>query len=206
MIEIFDKLKNYKLNGNHVVIMYKLYKEEEIEKYVLEYKIPLVELRYLVRKGLVNIPQINTTINLKSVTLTELGVQTIEQLMLETTDAKIPSKAIEEKVPIERLELEEWIEEWRDMFSSKKVGAGGNKQGVYKKMQTFLKENPTITKDEIFSATDMYFQSLDNTKYMQQADYFIYKGTGKDISSRLSQWVEVVKKSGANASDWYEQI
>jgi hypothetical protein len=203
VIEFINKLQNHKINGNHAVILIKLLREEDIEEYIFTYKINLTEIQYLIRKGLIEIEKANTTFDFKTCRLTELGVATAEMLIDEHKEEVVEEVVVSKVDPISDMK---WVDEWRELFSSKKVGAGGSKQEVYKKMQIFIKENPDITKEEIFKATELYFNSLDNIKYMQQADYFIFKGKGKEASSRLSQWIEVVKETGGKAEDWYEQI
>jgi hypothetical protein len=88
---------------------------------------------------------------------------------------------------------EEWIEDFRTLFKGKKPGAMGDKKGCLMKMKRFLKENPTVTKEEIFTATESYIQSCasDRYKYMQRSDYFIFKqDVHKGETSNLAAWID----------------
>jgi hypothetical protein len=202
MVKTLEKLKNLKINGNHAVILVKLLNEEDIEKYIFTYKINLAEIRYLIRKGFIEMETAGTTFGFSTCTLTPLGVEVAKHLADEDVSE------VKEEVAAKKLSIVDnldWIEDWRKLFSEKKVGAGGSKAEVHKKMELFLKENPDVTSEDIFNATEKYFQSLDNIKFMQQADYFIYKGKGKDASSRLSQWLEVIKEEGTE-DEWGERL
>lgn len=198
MIEnLLKKLKNYKINGNHLMIISLLYNGESIKEFAAQYMVKLAEFQYLIRKGYIKMDRGSESFRFETAKLTPLGesvyeaINTVEEVEKNTHNSN---------------ELD-WIDEWRDLFKDKKPGGAGNKQGCLKKMEIFLKENPTVTKDEIFLATDAYFNSLDNLKYMQQADYFIYKGTGRDSSSRLGQWVEFVREEGITGKvQWHETI
>lgn len=86
------------------------------------------------------------------------------------------------------MSVEEWIDEWRLLFKGKKKGAMGDKKACIKKMNKFMKENPSIDKDLIYKATNMYIEDqAPNYTYLQYADYFISKeGTDKVARSNLS--------------------
>jgi hypothetical protein len=110
--------------------------------------------------------------------------------------------------------VNEWIDEWRQIFP-KGVKSGnrpvrGDKQGVLKKMQSFVKANPKITKEQIFEATTQYVfeASLKNYQYMICADYFI----NKSGSSVLGALIEDIAEKGTsslnrtNGSSWHKEI
>lgn len=199
--EVIKKLQSFKMTGNHFMIL-QYVKNKEINSLSLkdimyEYHIPFQDMNYLIRKGYVEIERLENGFNFDSANITKLGIEVLRQFE-EKTD----------KIPIVKKELSinDWIEDWRVLFSSKKVGAGGSKQNCYKKMELFLKENPKVTKEEIFRATEAYLDSLDNIKYLQQADYFIHKGKGLDASSRLMQWIEVIREEGSIEGNVWDNI
>lgn len=88
--------------------------------------------------------------------------------------------------------VKDWIEEWRNLFPKGIKSGGyplrGSKKGCLRKMKKFLKENPTITKDEIFHATEKYLneRKKENYEYTKVADYFIEK----DNMSLLHSYIE----------------
>lgn len=204
--DLLNKLKNFKVNGNHLMIMSLVKTGESVKEFAWTFQVKMAEFQYLVRKGLMEIERVGNTFDFENASLTKLGEKMLDELERYSSDEKVSTQT--EKVnKIKKEEDLDWLEEWRDLFKDKKPGGSGNKQGCYKKMKVFLKENPDVTKEEIFAAAEAYFDSLDNLKYMQQADYFISKGTGQNVSSRLSQWVEYVKEQGIQQKqDWHETI
>lgn len=82
--------------------------------------------------------------------------------------------------------VEDWIDDWRkgEKTSSgytgwykKKPKSMGNKQWCVDKMKKFFQENPQYTKEDVYSARDLYMQKFTDGDYtfLQQADYFIRK-------------------------------
>jgi hypothetical protein len=112
--------------------------------------------------------------------------------------------------------VETWIEEWRNLFPTGVKSGGrpvrGDKKGVVAKMVSFVKANPTITKEEIMDATKQYVfdSSLKSYQYMICADYFI----SKNNSSMLGAMIEDVqlrgsklkKNSDEGTSSWHREI
>lgn len=111
---------------------------------------------------------------------------------------------------------EDWIEEWRALFPKGVKSGGrpvrGDKQGVAKKLRTFVRHNPSITIDQIIAATRQYVYecSLNSYKFMICADYFI----NKNNSSMLGAMVEDVEDRGSSlantesggGSSWHKEI
>ena len=112
--------------------------------------------------------------------------------------------------------VDEWIEEWRDIFP-KGVKSGnrpvrGDKKGVIQKMKAFVKNNPKITKEQITEATKQYVfdASLKSYQYMICADYFIIKSG----SSMLGAMIEDIEDRGStlrntesgDGSSWHKEI
>jgi hypothetical protein len=204
--DLLNKLKNFKVNGNHLMIMSLVKAGESVKEFAWTFQVKMAEFQYLVRKGLMEIERVGNTFDFENASLTKLGEKMLGELESYISTEGV-STSTEKVDKIKKEEDLEWLEEWRDLFKDKKPGGAGNKQGCYKKMKVFLKENPDVTKEEIFAAAEAYFDSLDSLKYMQQADYFISKGTGQNVSSRLSQWVEYVKEEGTQQKqDWHETI
>jgi len=75
--------------------------------------------------------------------------------------------------------VQNWIEEWREIFPKGSNSSGfryrGDKQGCIKKMKVFLRKNNEVTKDQIITATAKYVEKHRYGKFMQQAHYFIEK-------------------------------
>jgi len=106
----------------------------------------------------------------------------------------------------------QWVLEWRMLFMEIRGDAGGDRKGCIDKMKKFFSQHPEVRKDEVFDAANMYldefrYGSKRETKYLQQADYFISKinrEEGTNIKrSRLEQYVELVrnKKKAAEGGE-----
>lgn len=96
----------------------------------------------------------------------------------------------------------DWLHEYRDMFRAIRKDAGGTYDGVRKKMQKFFADHPSVRKEDILLAAEMYLRTLSDPKYIQRADYFIKKN-GPDPQSRLEEYLEIVK---TNAPKKYEMM
>lgn len=98
----------------------------------------------------------------------------------------------------------DWIDEYRLLFKNKTNATGimGGKTQCSKKMLDFIKKNKA-TKDEILGATELYLDSLQDVRYLQQADYFILKNG----NSRLEAFLEEYRDSGSNSKiKFYDTI
>jgi hypothetical protein len=95
------------------------------------------------------------------------------------------------------LEVESWIEDWRNLFPSKVEISGrpvkGSKQGCLKKMKVYLKNNPSVSKEEIFEATRIYIwkKKREDYNFMTSADYFIEKNNVSLLDALVEQYREV---------------
>jgi len=73
-------------------------------------------------------------------------------------------------------EINNWIDDYRKLFKGFKMGAMGDKKACTTKMITFFKEYPEYANKEIiFKAVKMYINSVNDTRYLMRADYFIFK-------------------------------
>lgn len=87
--------------------------------------------------------------------------------------------------------VDNWIEEWRNLFPTNIKSGGrpikGDKKACIRKMTAFLKEYPEYSKEDIFQATRIYIfdKKRDNYNYMVCADYFIYKDKVSLLASIL---------------------
>lgn len=112
-------------------------------------------------------------------------------------------KLLKSDIPVKKKEvsndISEWIEGYRDLFKGTKVGAKGDRKACLEKMIRFFETYPEYAnKDLIFKATENYIKSEavnSNYKYLQRADYFIFKKTDKEDTSRLASFCDEVNDS-----------
>lgn len=88
----------------------------------------------------------------------------------------------------------EWVDkEYRKLFKDLRPDKGGSSISCLKRMKDYFRDNPEVRKDEVIAAVKLYLSELSDPAYLQQADYFIKKGTGADMTSRLQQYLERVR-------------
>ena len=120
------------------------------------------------------------------------------------TDAARSIASFVVKTPTQAYKLvPEWIDEWRALWPTKVKSGGrrvrGDKQGVTKKMTTFMASYPKTTKDEVFEATKQYLHEKRQVDWhmITCADYFI----SKNNTSLLAGAVEEVAENGTNYTE-----
>jgi hypothetical protein len=83
-----------------------------------------------------------------------------------------------------------WVEEYRKLFRSVRPDRAGTSISCTKRMKEYFKDNPSVRKDDVMEATRLYLKELTNPDYLQGADYFIKKGVGAAVTSKLTEYVE----------------
>lgn len=132
----------------------------------------------------------------KNLTVTQQGIDFIKDTVKELK--KAITKEIKQGDLNLKNSIKEWIDEYRSLFKGTKIGAMGDPKACLDKMVRFFEEYPDYAnKDLIFNATKKYIQTEanQNYKYLQRADYFIYKVTGKEESSRLASFCSDVEEN-----------
>lgn len=94
------------------------------------------------------------------------------------------------KIVKESENFNEFVKEYRNLWKGLKVGSQGSLKSVNDKLQRWMKENPDYSQEDILRAARTYINSLDDFKYLQQADYFIYKKDKYGEQSRLSTFID----------------
>ena len=131
--------------------------------------------------------------------LREKGKLFIELVSID----KSSSRKIVKKSSNEEIDL--FISEYRLLWKGKKVGSMGSLSSCREKMTRWMKENPTYTKEEIIRAAKLYLSTLENLRYLQRADFFIFKQEeNKEESSRLSAFIEEI--DDRPVEDWTNML
>ena len=111
----------------------------------------------------------------------------------------ISNVRLKENNPVKELieskdDIENWIEEYRDLFKNTGPGKTADVKTLIKKMKWFYKEYPELAnKSLILNATERYIsaESLSSYRYLQRADYFISKEDSSKIKvSRLASYCQ----------------
>lgn len=97
----------------------------------------------------------------------------------------------------------EWIGDWMDLFKKVNPERRGTKQFVLTRMKRFFVNNPSIRKDEVFSATEHYLKTVDNPKYCKKSHKFIYE---QDGSSMLFDYVDQLKRKNDSMNSYTEEL
>jgi len=99
--------------------------------------------------------------------------------------------------------LKEYRSKWKE---TGKPGAMGSPSACKDNLYKWMKENPEYSFDDILKAADLYIQTEGrNTRFLQRADYFIYKhDVNKVKHSRLSAFIEEI--DNGYEEDWTTEI
>jgi hypothetical protein len=125
--------------------------------------------------------------------LREKGKLFIELISIEKLSSIKNNKQSVKSDRLINIELNSFINDFRNKFKGLKPGSMGSEASCKMKMYRWMKENPSYTPEQILKAADIYIKSLNNYQYLQRADYFIYKKDGKDESSGLAAYIDEIE-------------
>lgn len=193
-------LKITQLNLNHILTLLKI--QFYLEKDLLNYKVNQDDILYLCKEGYILL--YDEKIKSQKYYLREKGKVTLSKIVKvdkENYNEEIVIENISEKDEIEDFNI--LVNKFRYKFKNLKIGSMGNPKAVSDKLKRWMKNNPEITRKEILDAVNDYIESLNGDyRYLQRADYFIYKQNNKkEETSRLSLYIEEGRKEVVN-SDW----
>jgi len=134
----------------------------------------------------------------------EKGNLLIELLLIEKVNSVKNKKEIRKSERLVSNELNSFIEEFRALWKGLKPGSMGYEKACRDKMYRWMQENPSYNKTEILKAAKIYINSIDNLKYLQRADYFIFKREGTEESSQLSAFIDEIDNKVVD--DWTSKI
>jgi hypothetical protein len=127
------------------------------------------EILFLEDNDLITIvyPDNTDLIYYSNISLTNKGVSLISNLLQEE---------IKETNSFD-LFLNKWYELWPKGIKTGGYYVKTDKNGCGKNLKKFIKNNPSITKEEILAGTQRYIESMKERNYdkMKLAPYFIYK-------------------------------
>lgn len=135
----------------------------------------------------------------KTITLREKSKLLIEFLEIEGIESVKNKKVVKKSSRVISAELNDFIKEYRSLWKGLKPGSMGSETNCRDKLYTWMTENPSYSKEDILKAAKIYLNTLDNYKYLQAADYFIFK----DGNSRLSAYIDEIEIA---KDDWTTKL
>ena len=132
-------------------------------------------------------------INDEKIILREKGKLFIELISIEKLSSTKNNKQTVKSDRLINVELDSFINDFRNKFKGLKPGSMGSEASCKMKMYRWMKENPSYTPEQILKAADIYIKSLNNYQYLQRANYFIYKKDGKEESSGLAAYIDEIE-------------
>ena len=132
-------------------------------------------------------------INDEKIILREKGKLFIELISIEKLSSTKNNKQTVKSDRLINVELDSFINDFRNKFKGLKPGSMGSEASCKMKMYRWMKENPSYTPEQILKAADIYIKSLNNYQYLQRADYFIYKKDGKEERSGLAAYIDEIE-------------
>jgi len=189
----FKTLKEQGLSIEEFLFLYSRYKKEIIN----------------INTEVVDISKLESNLFIKSKEKLELrqkSIDLIKFLEVETSNSfKDNKKIIKKSKRVINSLVEDNIHLYRDKWKGLKPGSMGGLQSCKEKLTRWITENPEYSFDDILNAADLYLNTEGrNTKYLQRADYFIFKKDGKEESSRLSAFIDDL--DGGDDEDWTSNL
>lgn len=188
----FKVLEEFNLSIEEFLYLYFLYSEDR--------KYNEVDLEKLQKQKFIKIKEENEKIQItlreKSIELLEFFIVEIEQPLSKK------EKTIKRSQRVINADINNRVEELRLKWKGLKVGSMGSLQSCKDKLTRWMKENPNYSFDDILKAADMYIDSLNRDyRFLQRADYFIYKQeNNREESSRLSAFIDEI--DSFDKTDW----
>lgn len=117
----------------------------------------------------------------------KLLIESIKQLDLSLDNIQKQAKRTPKVIDPE---IDKFVTNFRNLWKGLKPGAMGSQSGCKGKLIRWMQTNPDYSKDDIIKAAKTYLKSLNDYRYLQNADYFIFKRDLHGESSRLSAFID----------------
>lgn len=134
------------------------------------------------------------------------GIDLIDFFSIESFDEFNAPKIIKKSKKRIKAEVVGRIDEYRSKWKGLKAGSMGDRNSCIEKLSRWMENNPEYSFDDILKAADLYLDTEGrNLKFLQKADFFIYKQDANKIdSSRLSAFIDDISED--IDSDWTSTI
>lgn len=95
----------------------------------------------------------------------------------------------------------QWVlTEYRPLFKEASKERAGSPTSCIKRMKSFFSSHPEVRKNDVIEAAKMYIRGTPDVRYLQSADYFIFKDKGSQSKSRLEQYLEIIGEGKSSLS------
>lgn len=192
----FELLKEININISEFLFLSYIYFDKEIS-------IPYGEID---KSKLEKEQYIKIIDNENIIVLRQKSIELIENLYVNTEVSfgkKI--KKINKSLRHISNEVNSRVKEYRNKWKGLRPGSMGALKSCKEKLGRWMKENPEYTFDDILKAADVYLSTEGaNIRYLQRADYFIFKKDGKEESSRLSAFIDEIDEYVEN--EWTSKL
>lgn len=177
----FKLLEELELSTDELLFIYSLHSQKEPDREV--------DLEKLEEKRFIKIIEHKDE---EVIILRNKSIEIIELLTVEVDSSYKETKTIKKSQRAVSSEVEDRINEYRELFRGLKASSMGSPKSCKQKLTRWMKENPDYTFDDILQAARLYIQSLNGDyRYLQRADYFIFKqANNREEDSRLSAFIE----------------
>ena len=190
----FELLNNLDISVNEFLYLYNIYTDFNI----INLDSDMVDNDKLENKRLIKVYN-------NSLVLRQDGINLIEMLLIDNNKSiKEEGKNIKKSDRIIEDEVNTNIKEFRELWRGLKPGSMGSLQSCKDKMKRWIKANPEYSFDDIIKAAKLYLNTEGrNIRFLQRADYFIYKqSNNREEESRLSSYID----DTAETDDWTSKL
>ncbi len=196
--------------SNSIVLNFKILKEQDIsvEEFLTIYGLHSNEKFCL--NGNIDLEKLERNLFIKlvgdEIFLREKSIKLINFL---TIDVSGSFKENKEKIVSKRVRLsvvDDKVDEFRSRWKGLKAGSMGDLNACKDKLNRWMKENPKYSFDDILKAADLYLKTQGaNLRYLQRADYFIYKqDANREEVSTLSAFIDEI--NSGFGEDWTSNL
>ena len=192
----FKLLEEIGITVNEFLYLYNHYMQEHLFEVNNQYekRIKLQDLKFI---------KIDNNDNL---VLRQSAIDLIELLTIDSNSKLEEDKNIKKSDRAVNLEIKDRIQEFRGLWKGLKPGSMGSLQSCKDKLTRWMKSNPEYSFDDIIKAAKLYLSTEGmNLRFLQRADYFIYKQeNNREESSRLSAFIDEI--DNGYEDDWTSNL
>lgn len=184
------QLSKIEMNVSEFMVLVSLYYKSNFIDYV-----PKSILENLEKEKYIKILKTTCVLRQKSLKL-------IEQFKMESDVSLEKTTNV-----VTEAEIKERVQEYRILFKGIKPGSMGSKRGCIDNLIKWFKENPEYSFEDVLKATKLYINTQNDIRYIQKANYFIYKQDGNKVThSNLSSFIDEIEENVDHNDEWTSDL